>query len=97
VRSGKRQFKVICLQKAASSTSLKVKTVNVVTGRQVSGVFIQIHKSNSQQPEEGVTNKHGLIDLNIKEVCTMVLTVNKSGYASLARKIDITHGLLESA
>ena len=58
---------------------------------------MQLHKSNSQQPEEGVTNKDGLIEFAVKDICTVVVTVQKTGYSNLARKFEITHGLYQQA
>lgn len=58
---------------------------------------MQVHKSSSQQPDEGVTNREGCFEFNLKEICTIVVSTQKTGYANLARKLEITNGLLQSA
>jgi hypothetical protein len=47
--------------------------------------------------EEGVTDKNGEVTFTIKETCSIIVTTKKGKYCNLARKIDITKGLIDSA
>lgn len=44
-----------------------------------------------------MTARDGDIEFILKDLCTVVITVQKTGYANLARKFEITNGLLLSA
>jgi hypothetical protein len=47
--------------------------------------------------EEGVTDKNGEVTFTIKETCSLIVTTKKGKYANLARRIEITKGLIDSA
>ena len=47
--------------------------------------------------EEGLTDKNGEAFFAIKEICSLIVTTKKGKYSNLARKIDITKGMIESA
>jgi hypothetical protein len=47
VRAGKRSFRINCTPKAQSTKQLKIFAINIQTGRPVSSVFMQLHKSKS--------------------------------------------------
>lgn len=47
--------------------------------------------------EEAVTDKNGEAFFTIKEVCSLIVTTSKGKYSNLARKIEITKGMIESA
>jgi len=75
-----------------------VNAINVAKGKKVKNVFVQIHKNNSQQVDEGVTNKEGAVTFNLKEICTLIVTCKKAKYSeALARKFEITKGMLDTA
>jgi hypothetical protein len=74
-----------------------VQAVNVKKGKKVKNVFMHMIKTNSQQTEESVTDKHGIANFKIREICSIIITSQKTGYANLSRTFEITQGLLASA
>lgn len=97
VKKGKKEFDIVCNQLPGAAVKLKIKTVNAAKGKTVKNVFVQLHKNNQQQVEEGVTDKKGEVTFIIKEICSLIITTKKGKYSNLARRIEVTKGLIDSA
>jgi hypothetical protein len=58
--------------------------------------FLELWKENSQVPEEGLTDEEGFFGFNVKQVGSLHLVANKSGFITTTKKINITSGFLDA-